>query len=283
MKNLSIDGTKLNFIEINPDKPQTLLFIHGNSHSLETFSKQINSDLFKDYRLICVDLPGHGDSSKNGNYSLKNFAHIMNQFIQVLELNETIIVGHSMGGHVAINLLRYYTPSGLFLFGTPPLKNPFDPNAFLVNANSKALVQNESTLIEIETLMAEMNYNGEDMARGIVDYLRTDKSLRTEIFSDIINGVNENEVALIKSFQGPVIFLLATSDGLINNEYILNEFQTTENLTLVEMPAGHSAHIEAGELFNELLADFSKNVFMKYKKTNYHIGLKPESTYEQRD
>ncbi|RLA00888.1 MAG: alpha/beta hydrolase, partial [Gammaproteobacteria bacterium] len=39
-----------------------LLFIHGNSSSKSVFSKQLSSDLAKKYRLIALDLPGHGDS-----------------------------------------------------------------------------------------------------------------------------------------------------------------------------------------------------------------------------
>lgn len=281
MKSLSIDGTKLNFIEINAGKPNTLLFLHGNSHSLKTYSQQLSSELLEDYHLISVDLPGHGESSKNGNYSLKNFAHLLQKFILALDLKNIIVVGHSMGGHVGINLLKYYNPRGLFIFGTPPLKHPFDPSVFLANANAKALgLTTEATLPEIKALMGEMNYKNEAMELAVADYLRTDPAFRQEILADIIAGTNENEVGLINSFQGDIMFLLATTDSLINNNYILNEFRATEQAVL-EIEAGHSPHIETSEAFNKILADFSKKVFEKdLKNTNLYNSLQHESSYE---
>ncbi len=283
MKSLSIDGIKLNFIETNVDKSKTILFVHGNSHSHKTFEKQLSSDLLKDYRLVSVDLPGHGDSSKNGNYSLKNFGQLLHKFITNLGLKNVIVVGHSLGGHVSINLLKFYNPMGLLIFGTPPLKNPFDPSAFLANANAKALnLTTEATLPEIEALMNEMNYKNESLDQAVTDYLRTDPAFRQEIFGDIISGTHENEIALINSFRGDIMFLLATADSMINNNYILNEFRGTENI--LEIEAGHSPHIEASDSFNEMLLGFTKKVFEKdLSNTIINNDLQHESTYEQRD
>lgn len=237
------------------------MLLHGNSHSNKTFSKQFASDLLKDYRLISVDLPGHGESSKNGNYTLKNFAQLIHQFITLLELTNVIVVGHSMGGHVGINLLKYYNPKGLFIFGTPPLKNPFDPNAFLANENAKALgMTDDATQAQIEDLMKEMNYNKESTADAVEDYLRTDPLFRQEILGDIIAGTHENEVSLINSFSGNFMILLATTDTLINNNYILSEFKDRIRAVL-KIEAGHFPHIEASESFNKMLQNFAKNVF----------------------
>ncbi|MBC7428936.1 MAG: alpha/beta hydrolase [Bacteriovorax sp.] len=284
MKNLSIDGNKLNYIEFNSDKSQTLLFLHGNSHSHKSFFKQFHSEALKNYRLLFVDLPGHGDSSKNGNYSLTNAAQLIQQMIEVLDLKDIILVGHSMGGHVAINLLKYHHPRGLVVFGTPPLKNPFDPSAFLANPNIAALGQQQSTLKEIEAFMLEMNYKAEEMKLGVEDYLKTDPAFRTDIFGDIINGVNENEIVLINSFKGQVMFLLATTDSMINNKYIRNEFYCNPKNVLVEIEAGHSPHIEASETFNKLLSGFSEKVFNENLEKNIlYNGLQHESSYEQRN
>jgi pimeloyl-ACP methyl ester carboxylesterase len=223
MKNLSIDGINLSFLDINQTSEKTLLFLHGNSHSLKTFNKQIESGVFDQYRLVLLDLPGHGESSQDGSYSLRNITEVLNKFIQELNLEKIVVIGHSLGGHLAINLLKHIKPLGLILFGTPPLKNPFDPSAFLPNANAFAIQQAQSTGLEIENLMKDIGYTGSDLILATQDYLKTDPRFRSEILGEVISGTNENELALIKSFTNDLLILLATNDSLINNNYILNE------------------------------------------------------------
>lgn len=263
MKNLSIDGINLSFLDINQTNEKTLLFLHGNSHSLKTFTKQIDSGVFDQYRLILLDLPGHGESSQNGNYSLRHLAEILNKFIQELNLKKIIVIGHSLGGHLAINLLKHVSPLGLILFGTPPLNNPFDPGAFLPNANAIAIQQAQSTSLEIENLMKDMGYTGSDLILATQDYLKTDPRFRSEILGEVISGTNENELALIRSFTNDLLILLATNDSLINNNYILNELMGMKNLEVVKIAAGHSPHVEVPKIFNQILAEFSKKVFDK--------------------
>ena len=86
-----------------------LVMIHGFLGCLETWelvtqclttTKTKTSKL----RVISLDLVGNGFSEKplgNFNYSLQNQGKIVSEFIETLELSNTILVGHSMGGVVA--------------------------------------------------------------------------------------------------------------------------------------------------------------------------------------
>ncbi len=272
MKKLSINGISLNFLEINPEQECAILFIHGNSHSLKSFSKQMESPLLKDFRLIFVDLPGHGESSKGSEYSIKIFAQILSEFIKNLEINKFIIAGHSLGGHVGINLLNTgIHPRGLFLFGTPPLKNPFDVTAFLPNPKGAAMGKIKADYEEISILMDEMNYVGRDKERAIEDFLNTDGNFRVDVFSDIASGKNNDEVELIKSFNAPVMFLLATKDSMINNSYIREEcFLDLSHIQMREIECGHSPQIEMDVDFNQILMEFSHQVFNENLELTYN-------------
>lgn len=272
MKKLSINGISLNFLEINPEQECAILFIHGNSHSLKSFSKQMESPLLKDFRLIFVDLPGHGESSKGSEYSIKIFAQILSEFIKNLEINKFIIAGHSLGGHVGINLLSMgIRPRGLFLFGTPPLKNPYDVAAFLPNPRVAAMGKIKADYEEISILMDEMNYVGNDKERAIEDFLNTDGNFRVDVFSDIASGKNNDEVELIKSFNAPVMFLLATRDSMINNSYIREEcFLDLSHIQMREIECGHSPQIEMDVDFNQILMEFSHQVFNENLELTYN-------------
>lgn len=272
MKKLSTNGISLNFLDINSEKECTIIFLHGNSHSLKSFSKQMNSPLLENFRLVFVDLPGHGESNKGSDYSIKIFAQILAEFIKNLEINKFIIAGHSMGGHVAINLLNTdITPNGLFLFGTPPLKNPFDVTAFLPNSNASAIGKIKADYEEISTLMDEMNYVGRDKELAIEDFLNTDGNFRVDVLGDIASGKNADEVELIKSFNAPVMFLLATKDSMINNSYIKEEcFLNLSHIEMIEIECGHSPHVEMDVDFNQILMEFSTQVFNEKLELTYN-------------
>ena len=81
---------------------EVLLFVHGLSSNSLIWRQNIDS--FKQhYRCIAIDLPGHGSSSKgNYAYTIDFFLETLRQFIEQMALPKCTLVGHSMGGQIAI-------------------------------------------------------------------------------------------------------------------------------------------------------------------------------------
>lgn len=86
-----------------------VLLIHGYQTSSEAFSGIIPS-LSEKYRVIAIDLIGFGlsDKSPNLDYSDENMAKLCNQLMKYLGYDKYYVLGHSMGGEVALSI------SGLF-------------------------------------------------------------------------------------------------------------------------------------------------------------------------
>ncbi|MEL7220882.1 MAG: alpha/beta hydrolase [Bacteroidota bacterium] len=83
----------------------TLLFIHGLGSNLKAWQKNI-ATLSDDYRCIALDLPGYGKSSKGDySFSMQFFAETINAFVQKKRLKNVVLVGHSMGGQIAVHAL----------------------------------------------------------------------------------------------------------------------------------------------------------------------------------
>jgi pimeloyl-ACP methyl ester carboxylesterase len=89
----------------------TLIFIHGLSSYIRAWEKTI-PELSSTYRCIAVDLPGYGKSSK-GHYpgTMEFYADVIEEFSRKLKLKNVSLVGHSMGGQIAITAALKYPQS----------------------------------------------------------------------------------------------------------------------------------------------------------------------------
>ena len=106
----TIHGSRLsngcNIAYIDEGKgPKTLLFIHGLATYSLSWRKNIEG-LKNHYRCIAIDLPGNGLSDKGDySYSISFFAEAIVEFIQNMGLKNVCLVGHSMGGQIAMTAL----------------------------------------------------------------------------------------------------------------------------------------------------------------------------------
>ena len=83
-------------------KGEVLILLHGYLEAIETFN-DFASELGKHARVICIDLPGHGKSTiKSESISVDNMADAVNELTVELELDKVHLMGHSMGGYVAL-------------------------------------------------------------------------------------------------------------------------------------------------------------------------------------
>lgn len=87
---------------------ETILFIHGLGNHKGVWNYTTES-LSKKFRCLAIDLPGNGNSSQgNYPYSMFFYAECIKKLIDVLQLETVHLVGHSMGGHIAmVFALRY--------------------------------------------------------------------------------------------------------------------------------------------------------------------------------
>ncbi len=99
-----------------------ILLIHGWSHSSAVWDKIIN-DLSEKYQVIAVDLPGHGksDAPKTNKKLLEFLTQTLYEQIKKQNWNLYGIISHSMGGLIALKLLREYNlkTEKLMIIGTP--------------------------------------------------------------------------------------------------------------------------------------------------------------------
>jgi len=101
------------FLELHGDRVayrdcgagEVLLLIHGMAGSSVTW-RAVMPQLSKKFRVVAPDLLGHGESAKpRGDYSLGAFAVWLRDFLDELGISQATVVGHSLGGGVAMQLV----------------------------------------------------------------------------------------------------------------------------------------------------------------------------------
>lgn len=113
MKHHRITGAgnvSLHVIEAGPAHGRPILFIHGLSQCSLQWLRQLNSDLADDYRLVAMDLRGHGlsDKPREGYGDTRLWADDLCSVIQTLQLDHPILCGWSYGPLVILDYVRHY-------------------------------------------------------------------------------------------------------------------------------------------------------------------------------
>lgn len=103
-------GVQLHVVETGNPHGRPIVFIHGFSQCWLSWSRQFCSDLADDFRLVAMDMRGHGLSEKphNGYADAKLWADDLNAVIQSLELTAPVLCGWSYGPLVILDYLRHY-------------------------------------------------------------------------------------------------------------------------------------------------------------------------------
>jgi pimeloyl-ACP methyl ester carboxylesterase len=104
---------------------KTILLVHGWTCDETSWSEQVPV-LSKKYRVITIDLPGHGQSDppKDGKFSMDVFANAIEAVRAEAGVDHLILVGHSMGGPVIYRYAQLHPEhtSALILVDSPLLK-----------------------------------------------------------------------------------------------------------------------------------------------------------------
>jgi len=100
LKAVHVKGIRLAYRRFGAPLSPTVVLLHALGGTSESWQK-IASGLAADYCVYAVDLRGHGDSDRPGEYGLELMRDDVLGFLTELELAPTTVIGHSMGAIVA--------------------------------------------------------------------------------------------------------------------------------------------------------------------------------------
>jgi pimeloyl-ACP methyl ester carboxylesterase len=268
------DSTKIAYTESGAGA-QTLLFIHGLGSNLKAWNKNI-PELSENFKCIAVDLPGYGSSS-TGDYpfDMQFFAATLHSFLTLKGIHKVHLVGHSMGGQIAITFALNYPDyvSSLVLIAPAGIET-FDEKSsnWLKNMFTYQVLKSLSD-VQIEKNFLINFYQMPDDARFMIRERFELKS--TDAYDDYckmipkcVSGMLDQPVFdRLKEINHESLIIYGANDGLIPNKFLHpalstrdiatlanNQIKNSELLLLEE--AGHFVQWEKAKVINQKIKKF---------------------------
>jgi 3-oxoadipate enol-lactonase len=163
--------TQVSLRTVDEGRGVPLVFVHGFPLSRGTWQKQI--DAFRSsHRVIAPDLPGFGESgAQPGSTTMAGCATEVRALLQKLGTGPVVLVGHSMGGYVALAFARQFPKllCGLVLVGTKA--GPDSPEAAAGRRAMAEQVRTEGVQVVVEAMAPKM-LAGSNRDTGMMERVR---------------------------------------------------------------------------------------------------------------
>ena len=250
METINVNGIRLAYERRGHGTPMVLLHGYPLDHHLWDEVAPLLEDTFD---LILPDLRGFGGSSAvDSFYAMEDIAADIAALLDHLKIEKAAIVGHSMGGYVALAFARLYPERvrGLGLVSSQVLADP--PDRKEGRYKSAAEVADKGIASVVETMTSKFTSNPElqKFARESMErqqpaaYIGTLKAMAERVDS----------TPLLSSFHFPVVLIHGDADSLIPVDRAREVKAVLPNAHLVEVRgAGHMPMMEAKEQTAEAL------------------------------
>lgn len=274
-KHVVVDGMDLAYVDSGGDKPP-MVFIHGLSSYMGFWEHQVPA-FTDDYRVLALDLPGFGASSRpDAPYTPPWYADTVAAWLDKVGVSEpAVIAGHSMGGQVAVHLaLRYPEKVGKLVLSAPAGFERFTPGASQYMRTywheSRALEASEEH-VRANFMTMVFNQHDEGVERLIEERVRLGQSptfagTAVAVSRSIAGMMDHLVIDLAKGVRAPTLIVYGTDDRMIPNP-VFNGGRTADiarqanaaipGSRLVLVPhAGHTVHHDAPQAFHRAVREF---------------------------
>ncbi len=239
-----------------------ILLLHGYLESLKVWNGMVD-ELKQDFRLIVPDLPGHGQSEVSENVqTMDSMAEAIKHLLVHLQIDKCFIIGHSMGGYVALAFLDKYPKHvlGITLFHSSPFADTEEKRGLrdreieLVKAGKKEQIYN----LHVPKTFAD------DNVELFAEQIERLKSIAKKTPDDGIRSVLEgmkarpNRSSLLQNTHVPIQIILGKKDNIIPIQ-ILDKMELPVDADVVVLEnSGHMGLFEEKEKSLEVIRKFLK-------------------------
>ena len=264
----ALGGAYLNFSQVGSGFP--LVALHGFTGDQGTW-RAFGDSASKHYKLVTVDLPGHGESESPGSsdfYTMETHVSALEELLDHLELEQVAWIGYSLGGRIALGATLEISnrSAALVLESASPGISELGERAQR-SEDDQAL----ANWIEEEGVIKFVNYWEELPMWG--SQKRLSKLVRKRLRSQRLqnkaiglanslrgmgSGAQPQYYGRLKEINVPTLLLAGAEDGKFLQ--IATEMHSNISNCSLEVisQSGHCIHLEQPDRFNELVFKFLK-------------------------
>lgn len=236
-----------NFKNNNLPKP-TIVLIHGLGADKDTWVA-LSKHLTKDFRIIALDLPGHGDSYIANNYSIELQVDAVITLLDSLNITAAHFIGSSMGGVVAIKLTNMNSELVLSLtlidsYGF--IKEPSYIDKLVDNKNLNPMI-NINNRSDYKKMLSLAMYKPPFIPNFILDILTENMQKRVDLNNTIFSDLKQNieQKLSLSNIEQPSLVIWGENDNLlhVSNSKIFHENMKNSSLVILKN-TGHIPMVE---------------------------------------
>jgi pimeloyl-ACP methyl ester carboxylesterase len=253
-------NTKISFTE--DGKGTAVVLLHGFLENKTMWDKYVSA-LSKNHRVITIDLLGHGETECLGYvHTMEDQADMIFAVLISLRIRKIVLVGHSMGGYVALAFAELYPDNvkGLFLLNST---SRADSDERKINRDRaiKAVKQNHTNFVRISISNLFSEDNREVFAKEIEKVKL--QALKTPLQGIVASlegmKIRKDREVLLHFAPYPIQLVLGKKDGVLIYYDTIDQIEGTK-VELTTFPYGHMSHIENEKELKIVLLEFLKKI-----------------------
>jgi pimeloyl-ACP methyl ester carboxylesterase len=260
MKTTHFKNTSISYTD--QGKGTAIVLLHGFLENKKMWDAFI-PEWSKKFRIITVDLLGHGETGCMGYvHSMENNADVVHEVLAELRLRKAILVGHSMGGYVALAFAELYPDviKGLVLLNSTSRADSEERKTNRDRA-IKALKQSFQNFISLSISNLFSEENRERLSESIENVKK--EALKTPLQGIVASlegmKIRIDREVLLHLTPYPKLLVLGKKDPVLNFEETKEQIEDTQ-VQLLSFPDGHMSHIENQKALQKELLQFFKSV-----------------------
>lgn len=244
-------------------KGKTIVLLHGFMESSEIWNEYIKS-LCKSFRVITVDLPGHGRSNMFSDiHTMDMAADLIMELLQALKINEFVFVAHSMGGYISMAFAEKYPKQikGICMLHSSAMADS-DEVKEARNRTVEIVKQNRKDFISsfIPDLFAPQNV--EKYPNEISKLKDIARSMNANAIVAAIEGMKERKDRqfVLSQAKYPILFIGGRFDKRIDLEKLQYQAALPKySEVMILEDSGRMGYIEAKEVVLNRIINFASS------------------------